>query len=99
MQSLSIALLQISPCGTREGNLEKGLNACRKAKEAGTDIALFPEMWNTGYTLSRDLKINEENAVPADGEFTGAFAALANELDMAIGLTFLESHSPLPRSI
>ena len=98
MQSLSIALLQISPCTTREGNLEKGLNACRKAKEAGADIALFPEMWNTGYALSRDLKINEENAVPADGEFTGAFAALAKELDMAIGLTFLESHSPLPRN-
>ena len=84
MQSLSIALLQISPCTTREGNLEKGLNACRKAKEAGADIALFPEMWNTGYALSRDLKINEENAVPADGEFTGAFAALAKELDMPV---------------
>ena len=43
MRPLNIALLQIAPCGTLEGNLEKGTASCRKAKELGADIALFPE--------------------------------------------------------
>ena len=45
MNTLKIALLQIAPCGTLEGNLEKGIASCRKAKDMGADIALFPEMW------------------------------------------------------
>ena len=43
MSKLHIALLQILPGETREENLETGINACRKAKEMGADIALFPE--------------------------------------------------------
>ena len=46
---LVVALLQLLPTGTLEGNLEKGLSACRKARSMGADIALFPEMWSTGY--------------------------------------------------
>lgn len=42
MSKLHIALLQILPGETREENLETGINACRKAKEMGADIALFP---------------------------------------------------------
>lgn len=48
MSILRIALLQISPCGGTEANLVKGLECCRKAKEMGADIALFPEMWSNG---------------------------------------------------
>lgn len=48
MSILRIALLQISPCGGTEANLIKGLECCRKAKEMGADIALFPEMWSNG---------------------------------------------------
>lgn len=51
--NLKIALLQLQPTGTPEGQLEKGLAACRQAKAAGADIALFPEMWNNGYTIPR----------------------------------------------
>ena len=43
MNLLKIALLQIAPCETLEENLEKGVRYCRKAKENGADIALFPE--------------------------------------------------------
>ena len=49
--NLKIALLQIAPCGTLEKNLEKGIEYCRKAKEMGADIALFPEMWSNGYDI------------------------------------------------
>ena len=36
---LSIAFLQILPTGNLNENLEKGIKACRKAKEKGADIA------------------------------------------------------------
>ena len=36
---LVVALLQLLPTGTLEGNLEKGLFACRKARSMGADIA------------------------------------------------------------
>ena len=42
---LTIAFLQLLPTGSLMGNLEKGIEACRQAKEKGADIAIFPEMW------------------------------------------------------
>ena len=39
MNILNIALLQIAPCGSLEKNLEKGMDACRRAKEAGADVS------------------------------------------------------------
>ena len=51
MRTLKIAPLQIAPCNTLEGNLEKGIASCRKAKKLGADIALFPEMWSNGYRI------------------------------------------------
>src|SRR5512140_419024 len=48
---LSIALLQLTPSGfDQAANLEQGERACRQAASLGADIALFPEMWNIGYT-------------------------------------------------
>ncbi len=85
---MKIALLQLLP----ENPLEKGLAACRKAKAQGADIALFPEMWNCGYAVDAAL------AIPADGEFIAAFGRLAKELEMAIGITFLEEYQPQPRN-
>ena len=37
---MKIALLQILPTGSLNGNREKGVEACRKAKVLGADIAL-----------------------------------------------------------
>jgi predicted amidohydrolase len=37
----------------QEANLTKGDEFCRRAHELGADIALFPEMWNIGYTSFR----------------------------------------------
>jgi predicted amidohydrolase len=39
LKNLKVALLQLMPEDTLEGNLEKGLEYCRKAKEMGADIA------------------------------------------------------------
>ena len=99
MGSLKIALLQIAPCGTLEGNLEKGAASCRKAKSLGADIALFPEMWSNGYNIyDRPAEQWKAEAIPAGGEFVNAFGALARELDMAIGITFLEQYEAGPRN-
>ncbi len=48
---IKIALLQlVANKNDQEANLKKGDLYCRKAKELGADIVLFPEMWNIGYT-------------------------------------------------
>lgn len=98
MMELSIALLQLLPAGSIEENLDKGVKACREAKERGADIALFPEMWSTGYRIPHDGCLLREMAVPADGPFVKRFSELAAELDMAIAVTLLEEHEPKPRN-
>ena len=99
METLKIALLQIAPCGTLEGNLEKGIASCRKAKELDADIALFPEMWSNGYNIyDRPVDQWKAEAIPADSDFVSAFGQLARELDMAIGITFLEQYEGGPRN-
>lgn len=96
---LKIALLQISPGDTLEENLKKGIAACKKAKELGADIALFPEMWSNGYRIyNRDVQQWQAEAIPADGEFVNSFGCLARELSMAIGITLLEQYENGPRN-
>ena len=51
MSMLQVALLQMAAAGLdQEANLAKGEEYCRQARQMGADIALFPEMWNIGYT-------------------------------------------------
>lgn len=96
---LKIALLQIAPCGTLEGNLEKGIEYCRKAKALGADLALFPEMWSNGYQIyGRPVEEWKAEAIPAAGGFVRAFGKLAKELYMAVGITLLEEYGKNPRN-
>ena len=96
---LKIALLQIAPGRTLPENREKGISACRQAKELGADIALFPEMWSNGYRIyDRPVETWVAEDIPADGDFVNAFGVLARELDMAIGITFLERYTGGPRN-
>ena len=98
MNQLNIALLQITAGNTIEETIEKGVQYCRQAKDAGADIALFPEMYNTGYDIPQDLVLLREKAVSVEGEFVQTFKKLAQELDMAIGITILEEYDPAPRN-
>ena len=91
-----VALLQLLPGQTQIENMEKGIRYCRQAKNMGADIALFPEMWNIGY--SSDLNVWKTNAIDMDGEFIRTYKSLAKELNMAIGITYLEKYEPLPRN-
>lgn len=54
MHELNVALLQMTACGSGQAaNQAKGEAFCRRAREMGADVALFPEMWNIGYTFER----------------------------------------------
>ena len=99
MAELAIAFLQLKPGGSREENLNKGLKACRRAREMGADLALFPEMWSNGYHVPEHPTPQwKEEAVSGDGPFVEAFGRLAGELGMAIGITFLEAWGEQPRN-
>ncbi|WP_242972599.1 carbon-nitrogen hydrolase family protein [Lachnoclostridium sp. An169] len=96
---LKVALLQISPAGDLQQNQKKGEKAVREAKAMGADIALFPEMWSNGYNIyGRNVEEWAAEAVPADGDFTEHFRRLAEELDMAVGITLLEKWDGGPKN-
>ncbi|MFC1743253.1 carbon-nitrogen hydrolase family protein [Candidatus Riflebacteria bacterium] len=48
---LKVALLQMNTSGLeQDASKRKGEEYCRRAKNCGADLALFPEMWSIGYT-------------------------------------------------
>lgn len=95
---LKIAFIQLFPGGSAEDNLEKGINACREAKAGGADIALFPEMWSSGYVFPHNREWLEQNAVSLDSQYVARFSEIAAELDMAVAITLLERHQPKSRN-
>ena len=99
MSLLNIALLQIAPGNTLEENLQKGIEACKKAKAEGAEIALFPEMWSNGYNIyNRPVEEWKAEAIEQNSAFVQTFSRLAKELELAIGLTFLEKYKNNPRN-
>lgn len=96
-----IAFLQLLPGGSLREQEEIGEKALRRAKELGADIALFPEMWSCGYDFPgdpKDAQALEQLAIGPADPFLGHFGALAEELSMAVCVTFLERFSPGPRN-
>ena len=93
---IRIAYIQLLPGKNIDENLEIGKKACVEAKEKGADIALFPEMWSDGYYLPQDIAELKNLSIGKDSGFINAFRELAGELQMAIGITFLEKNDPLP---
>lgn len=93
---IKIAFLQLLPGKTMEENLEIGIQACKEAKEKGADIALFPEMWSDGYSIPQDAEVLQKLSIMADSPFVHTFKELAEKLDMAIAITFLEKKEPKP---
>lgn len=101
MSFFKIALLQLLQSGNQNDNLEKGIKFCKDAKQMGADIAVFPEMWNIGYSFPKDeVEIEEwkQKAINLDDEFLITFRNLAKSLNMAIAITYLEKWTTLPRN-
>ena len=98
-----VALLQIVACGEdQDAKLVKGEEFCRRAKEMGADIALFPEMWNIGYPFCDPIEADFRQEFPSTAvgqgdKFVRHYRSLAKELDMAIALTYLEKWQGDPR--
>src|SRR5438477_6276001 len=98
-----IALLQIAAFrDDQEKNLAKGDQACREANALGADLAVFPELWNIGATLSPPDPEGRgrwiASAVDQESIFFQTFVSLARELEMNIAVTYLQAHHPLPRN-
>ena len=104
MSSIRIALLQMIGSGRdKHANLVKGEFFCRKAREMGADIALFPEMWSIGMNFFDPAKEGDrerwkELAITHDDPFVHHFRDLARKLNMAIALTYLEKWTGSPRN-
>ncbi|MCJ8329497.1 MAG: carbon-nitrogen hydrolase family protein [Lentisphaeria bacterium] len=101
MSLFTVALLQMSPEGNdQEKNLEKADSYCREAKENGAHLALMPEMFNCGYQgfTTEDPQAFRDQAIGPEDDFYKHFVELAKELDMAIGLGYLEKWEPEPRN-
>ena len=99
MNHLKIALLQIAPTDSLEGNLNKGMECCRRAKDMGADIALFPEMYSNGYDIyNRPAEEWTKDVISVKSEFVQSFGKLAKELSIAIGITLLESCTTGPKN-
>ena len=104
MGSLKVALLQMVSCkNDQDANLSKGDEFCRRASVMGADMALFPEMWNIGYTFYEPTQPNareawKAQAISREDSFFTHFRELAKELNMAIALTYLERWNGDPRN-
>ena len=101
METLNIALLQLLPVGdgtTLSAQREKGLAAVHTAKKLGADIALFPELWSCGYTIPENADDLQRLSVAPDGDFVRSFATAAQELEIAVAITFLEQTTGAPRN-
>jgi predicted amidohydrolase len=87
--------------GSKEDNQRKAMEYCRQARKAGADIALMAEMWNMGYR-SFDPKVEGAKeafynlAQPTTGEWVHSFSRLARELNMAIGVTYMQTWKTCP---
>lgn len=99
-----VALLQMAPDGADlEANAHKAIAYCRRAAAQGADLALMPEMWSIGYTRpapdgAASLETFRSWARSKDSAYVRQFAALAQELGMAIGAAYLEAYDPWPRN-
>ena len=64
----------------------------------GAAIALFPEMWSSGYVFPHDEEWLKKNSVSLDSAYVKRFSGLAREFQMAIAITLLEKHEANPRN-
>jgi len=105
--TVRIALLQMMPTKNITDNINIATTFCTKAAQMGADIALFPEMWNIGYDIMYPGYNPDDQTghyqwlqlgVETNSTYVSHFQNLAAELNMAIGVTYMEKFSPNPRN-
>ncbi len=106
MRNFNVALMQIySYLMDKEFNLEIAEQFCRTAKSNGADLVLFPEMWNVNYehlincistsgdNTERIERILNAYAIDQNSHFFTEFQKLAQKMDMAVGITYLNKEN------
>jgi len=107
--TVRVAMLQMMPTkDNTTANMQKAIDFCKKAKQQyNADIAVMPEMWSVGYEYGYPgYNRNDQSAhmawlaraVAENSTFIETFKKLAKDLNMAIGVTYLEQYKPLPRN-
>jgi predicted amidohydrolase len=86
-----------------EKNRLLALEYCRQAKELGANLALFPEMWSTGYARPKsfepaDIRDWRSHALPEDGVYLNSLRKAAKDLQMGIVATCMSEGSPAPQN-
>ncbi len=83
MKDLRVALAQFSPrLGDLEANLTTHLDCLVRARDAGADLVVFPELSLTGYHLSDQVP---EVAVPLDSEPLRRIQHASETIDVVVG--------------
>ena len=99
--NITVALLQMLPGNSTEENIAIADRFCRQAAANHADLALMPELWNVGYssvfpeydpTNEQPVRQWLERAEERSSPYVDYFRRLAKELNMAIGVTYLERH-------
>lgn len=85
-QSITLSLVQYLPEETIQENISKALQLCKKAKGAGADLILFPEMWLIGYNMAL---MKQDYALERDHDVFKQFCLQARNLSIAIAITYL----------
>jgi predicted amidohydrolase len=99
---LRLALLQLAAGANQQENLIRGLEACGEAAAGGADLALFPEMWQIGYSPCPEdpaaRQAWQDQSISPDDLWLQAFRDQANRLGMAIVVTYLQRGQEAPRN-
>jgi omega-amidase len=86
---MSFFTLSLAQMSIREGDPEANLATAREmavmAVERGSDLLLLPELWGSGYDLSR----SDRHATPLDEGLFAEMAAMAREHGMWVGGSLL----------
>lgn len=77
----------------------------------GADIAVFPEIWNTGYEMLFEGDLKDKKNIPQEkidnwkskaisdnNKFIICYMDLAKQLEMAIAITYLEKTEDKPKN-
>ena len=77
----------------------------------GADIAVFPEIWNTGYEMLFEGDLKDQKNIPQEkidnwkskaisdnNKFIICYMDLAKQLEMAIAITYLEKTEDMPKN-
>ncbi|MEM7453799.1 MAG: nitrilase-related carbon-nitrogen hydrolase [Planctomycetota bacterium] len=91
MQTVKIALVQQSASHDKQANLQRGLEATRKAAAAGANIVAFAELaFERFYPQDPASPDFAQLAEPVPGPITEAFSTLAKELGIVVILNLFE---------